>query len=402
MLDGASLMTNARHLRGSAWLNFNRLICGSWSHFNGRSHVVLMGDAAHTAHFAIGSGTKLAIDDAIELARQFDTLGMVRSRFPPCWRAMRRSAAWTWRASRMRRAMPWNGSRWWAGAMRTALSRTVSCIPCSPATQRISHENLRLRDKAWLEGYERWFAQKSGLPATTNGRVLPPMFTPYSLRGVTLANRIVVSPMAMYSARTPLDDFHMVHLGARAMGGAGLVFAKMTCVSPDARITPGCLGLWEDGQIAGWKRFVDFVHTNTAAKVACQLGHAGRKGATRRAWDGIDQPLEEGGWPLLSASPLPYLKHSVVPKEMDRADMDRVRDDFVAAARRADAAGWTGWNCTPPTATCSPASSRPSPTGARTNMAAATRTARASAGSVPRHPRRVAGGQAHLGAPFLP
>jgi anthraniloyl-CoA monooxygenase len=144
----------------------------------------------------------------------------------------------------------------------------------------------------------------------------------------------------MYSATDGLlDDFHMVHLGARALGGAGLVFAEMTCVSADARITPGCLGLWNDEQTKGWKRFVDFVHTNSAAKVGIQLGHAGRKGATKRAWDGIDQPLEEGGWPLLSASAIPYLKHSVVPKAMDRADMDRVRADFVGATRRAAQAG---------------------------------------------------------------
>lgn len=340
VLDGASLMTNARHLRGSAWLNFNRLICGSWSHFNGRSHVVLMGDAAHTAHFAIGSGTKLAIDDAIELARQFDTLGHGTEQIPAVlarYEEIRRVDV-----ARIQNAAR-NAMEWFEVVGRRyadSLEPEQFMYSMLTRSQRISHENLRLRDKAWLEGYERWFAERSGLPAATNGRVLPPMFTPYTLRGVTLPNRIVVSPMAMYSAKDGvLDDFHMVHLGARAMGGAGLVFAEMTCVSPDARITPGCLGLWEDGQIAGWKRFVDFVHANTSAKVACQLGHAGRKGATRRAWDGIDQPLDEGAWALLSASPLPYLKHSVVPKEMDRADMDRVRDDFVAAAERANAAG---------------------------------------------------------------
>ncbi len=166
------------------------------------------------------------------------------------------------------------------------------------------------------------------------------MFTPFTARGVTLQNRIVVSPMAMYSAKDGLiDDFHLVHLGARALGGAGLVFAEMTCVSPDARITPGCLGLWNDAQGEGWRRLVEFVHANSAAKVGIQLGHAGRKGATKRAWEGIDQPLDQGGWPLLSASALPYLPASAVPKAMDRADMDCVRDDFVAAARRAAEAG---------------------------------------------------------------
>ncbi|OYW53438.1 MAG: oxidoreductase, partial [Rhizobiales bacterium 12-68-15] len=339
VLDGAELMTNARHLRGSAWLNFNRLICGAWSHFNGRSHVVLMGDAAHTAHFAIGSGTKLAIDDAIELARQFqdlghgvDTIPAVLARYEEIRRvdvARIQNAA--------RNAMEWFevvGRRY-----ADSLEPEQFMYSMLTRSQRISHENLRLRDKAWLEGYERWFAQKSGLSVDTNARVLPPMFTPYRLRDVTLPNRIVVSPMAMYSAKDGvLDDFHLVHLGARAMGGAGLVFAEMTCVSPDARITPGCLGLWEDGQIAGWKRFADFVHANTTAKVACQIGHAGRKGSTRLGWEGMDQPLAEGNWPLISASALPYLPNSDVPKAMDRADMDRVLD-FVAATRRADAAG---------------------------------------------------------------
>jgi anthraniloyl-CoA monooxygenase len=215
-------------------------------------------------------------------------------------------------------------------------------------SQRISHENLRLRDKNWLEGYERWFARKQGLNVTEDERCLPPMFTPYTLRGVTLPNRIVVSPMAMYSATDGLiDDFHMVHLGSRAMGGAGLVFAEMTCVSPDARITPGCLGIWNDAQAEGWKRVVDFVHGNSNAKVGMQIGHAGRKGATKLAWEGIDQPLDDGAWPLLSASALPYLKHSQTPKAMDRADMDRVKADFVAATKRAAEAGvdWLELHC---------------------------------------------------------
>lgn len=340
VLDGAPLMTNARHLRGSAWLNFNRLICGKWSHFNGRSHVVLMGDAAHTAHFAIGSGTKLAIDDAIELARQFNEIGHGVEAIPSVlsvYEEIRRVDV-----ARIQNAAR-NAMEWFEVVGRRyadSLEPEQFMYSMLTRSQRISHENLRLRDRIWLEGYERWFARRAGLPVETNGRVTPPMFTPYRLRDVTLPNRIVVSPMAMYSAADGvLGDFHLVHLGARAMGGAGLVFAEMTCVSPDARITPGCLGLWDDAQIEGWKRFVDFVHANTGAKVACQLGHAGRKGATKRAWEGIDQPLEEGGWPLISASALPYLKHSQVPKAMDRADMDRVVADFVAATRRAAAAG---------------------------------------------------------------
>ncbi|MEH3127154.1 bifunctional salicylyl-CoA 5-hydroxylase/oxidoreductase [Agrobacterium cavarae] len=339
-LEGAELMTNARHMVGSAWLNFNRLICGKWSHFNGNSHVVLMGDAAHTAHFAIGSGTKLAIDDAIELANQFNKAGHGKDSIADVLKTYedirRVDVARIQNAAR--NAMEWFevvGDRY-----ADTLPPEQFMYSMLTRSQRISHENLRLRDKEWLEGYEHWFARHSGLAVKENERCLPPMFTPYTARGTTLPNRIVVSPMAMYSATDGLlDDFHMVHLGARALGGAGLVFAEMTCVSSDARITPGCLGLWDDEQTKGWKRFIDFVHTNSAAKVGIQLGHAGRKGATKRAWDGIDQPLEEGGWPLLSASAIPYLKHSTVPKAMDRADMDRVKADFVAATRRAAEAG---------------------------------------------------------------
>ncbi|MBN9018672.1 MAG: bifunctional salicylyl-CoA 5-hydroxylase/oxidoreductase [Rhizobiales bacterium] len=348
VLDGASLMTNARHLRGSAWLNFQRLICGKWSHFNGNSHVVLMGDAAHTAHFAIGSGTKLAIDDAIELANQFNKAGHGKDTIPSVlatYEEIRRvDVARIQNAAR--NAMEWFevvGERY-----ADTLEPEQFMYSMLTRSQRISHENLRLRDKTWLEGYERWFARKSGLDARENERCTPPMFTPYTVRGVTLPNRIVVSPMAMYSATDGLiDDFHMVHLGSRALGGAGLVFAEMTCVSPDARITPGCLGIWNDAQAEGWKRLVDFVHGAGDTKVGMQLGHAGRKGATKLAWDGIDQPLESGGWPLLSASALPYLKNSQVPKAMDRADMDRVTADFVAATKRAAEAGvdWLELHC---------------------------------------------------------
>lgn len=348
VLDGAELMTNARHLRGSAWLNFNRLICGKWSHFNGKSHVVLMGDAAHTAHFAIGSGTKLAIDDAIELANQFNKHGHTRDQIPAVletYEEIRRvDVARIQNAAR--NAMEWFevvGQRY-----ADTLPPEQFMYSMLTRSQRISHENLRLRDKTWLEGYERWFAAEAGVQPNAKGKVPPPMFTPYTLRGVTLKNRIVMSPMAMYSATDGLiDDFHLVHLGARALGGAGLIFGEMTCVSPDARITPGCLGLWNDEQAAGWKRFVDFTHSNSTAKVGIQLGHAGRKGATKRAWDGMDQPLEVGGWPLISASALPYLKTSQVPKPMDRADMDRVTADFVRATELAASAGadWLELHC---------------------------------------------------------
>ena len=343
-LDGAPLMTNARHLRGSAWLNFNRLICERWSHFNGRSHVVLMGDAAHTAHFAIGSGTKLAIDDGIELARQFERIGHDVASIPAVLEAYeevrRVDVARIQNAAR-------NAMEWFEVVGRRyadTLDPEQFMYSMLTRSQRISHENLRLRDRAWLEGFEHDFATKAKAANDT----LPPALTPFRARGVTLSNRIVVSPMAMYSATDGLpNDFHLVHLGARAMGGAALVFGEMTCVSPDARITPGCLGLWNDAQTAQWKRMVDFVHRETPAKFGIQLGHAGRKGATRVAWEGMDEPLTSDGWPLISASALPYLTHSRTPKEMDRADMDRVRDDFVAATRRAAATGadWLELHC---------------------------------------------------------
>ena len=347
VLEGAPLMTNARHLRGSAWLNFSRLICGKWHHFNGKSHVVLMGDAAHTAHFAIGSGTKLAIDDAIELARQFDRQGHTADRIPAVldvYEEIRRvDVARIQNAAR--NAMEWFevvGTRY-----ADTLPPEQFMYSMLTRSQRISHENLRLRDKTWLEGYECWFAAEAGLP-TTEGRVVPPMFTPYRLRDVTLPNRIVVSPMAMYSAKDGLiDDFHLVHLGSRALGGAGLIFGEMTCTSADARITPGCLGLWNEAQADGWKRLVNFVHGNSDAKVAMQLGHAGRKGSTKRAWDGTDQPLDEGNWPLISASGIPYLPQSQTPKAMDADDMARVLADFVRSTGLAATTGadWLELHC---------------------------------------------------------
>ncbi|QOZ52564.1 bifunctional salicylyl-CoA 5-hydroxylase/oxidoreductase [Bradyrhizobium sp. CCBAU 53338] len=347
-LDGAKLLTNARHLRGSAWLNFSRLICGKWSVFNGKSHVVLMGDAAHTAHFAIGSGTKLALDDAIELVNQFDRHGHDRANIATVLEAYeevrRVDVARIQNAAR-------NAMEWFEVVGRRyadTLEPPQFFYSMLTRSQRISHENLRLRDRTWLEDFERWYAARAGINVRDGERVPPPMLTPHRVRGLTLANRIVVSPMAMYSAQDGLiNDFHIAHFGARAMGGAGLIFAEMTCVSSDARITPGCLGLWNDAQAEQWRRLVDLIHSLGHAKVGIQLGHAGRKGATRVAWEGIDQPLKSGDWPLISASALPYLPHSQLPRPMDGSDLDRVRDDHVAATRRAAEAGvdWLELHC---------------------------------------------------------
>jgi anthraniloyl-CoA monooxygenase len=335
VLDGAALISNAPHLHGSAWLNFNRLVCGRWHHFNGHGHVVLMGDAAHTAHFAIGSGTKLALEDAIELGRQFKTRGDTPDKIPAvlaAYEELRRvDVARIQNAAR--NAMEWfevMGSRY-----ADTLEPEQFMYSLLTRSQRISHENLRLRDKAWLEGYERWFAQRSGIPAAPGTSPAPPMFTPFTVRGVTVPNRIVMSPMAMYSAIDGVpNDFHLVHLGSRALGGAGLVFGEMTCVSADARITPGCLGLWNDAQGSAWQRIVAFIHRQTPAMAGLQLGHAGRKGSTRVAWEGMDQPLSEGNWPVISASATPYRADGAVPRPMTSEEMARVKADFVAAAGR--------------------------------------------------------------------
>ncbi len=350
-LQGAKLMTNARHLRGSAWLNFQRVVCEQWWLKNeNNSHVVLMGDAVHTAHFAIGSGTKLAIEDAIELTRQFallgdspDKIGEVLSTYQELRRV---------ETLRLQNAA-WNAMEWFevcGGRYCDQLAPEQFMYSMLTRSQRISHENLRLRDAGWLGGYERWFAQQAGVALTDAAPVPPPMFTPYTLRGVTLKNRVVVSPMAQYSAVDGLvGDYHLMHLGARAMGGAGLVMVEMTCPSADARITPGCPGLWSDEQQIAWARIVGQVHTNSDAKIGVQIGHAGPKGSTNAPWDGAgaDRPLSDGNWPLLAASAQPYLVDGQVPRAMDRADMDRVLADFADATRRAAAAGfdWLELHC---------------------------------------------------------
>ena len=348
-LQGAKLMTNARHLRGSAWLNFQRVICGHWWMRNEYgSHVVLMGDAVHTAHFAIGSGTKLAIEDAIELTRQFKRLGDEPARIPDVLKAYQE----TRRVETLRiQNAAWNAMEWFEVCGRRycdQLPPEQFMYSMLTRSQRISHENLRLRDRGWLEGYEQWFAEQAGVKL--QGKAPPPMFTPYTLRSVTLKNRIVVSPMAQYSAKEGLvGDFHLVHLGARALGGAGLVMVEMTCVSPEGRITPSCPGLWTDEQAQAFRRVVDWAHGSSDAKIGVQIGHAGPKGSTCEPWTGggMDQPLPEGNWPLLAASPQPYLPDGPVPRAMTRADMDAVREQFVAAARRAAAAGfdWLELHC---------------------------------------------------------
>ena len=338
-LDGHALLSNARHLRGSAWLNFQRVRCKRWFHHNGQSPVVLMGDAVHTAHFAIGSGTKLALEDAIELTDRFKQRGTADTAAVLAdYQSIREVDV-----LRLQNAA-WNAMEWFE------VVGTRYCDQLPPEqfmysmltrSQRISHENLRLRDAGWLEGFERWFAAQSGVLPTSTGKPPSPMFTPFTLRSLTVPNRVVVSPMAMYSAVDGMPgDFHLVHFGARALGGAGLLYTEMTCPAPDARITPGCAGLWNDVQRDGWKRVVDFVHANSSAKMGLQLGHAGRKGSTQLGWQRMDEPLDQGNWPVISASPIAYSATTPVPREMTRADMLRVTEEFVAATRRGAEAGF--------------------------------------------------------------
>ncbi len=348
-LDGAKLMTNARHLRGSAWLNFQRVKCEQWSMFNGKSHVVLMGDAVHTAHFAIGSGTKLAIEDAIVLANLFRTDGQTREAIPGVLEKYQ--AARNIDVLRLQNAA-WNAMEWFevCGARYCdQLEGPQFMYSMLTRSQRISHENLRLRDAQWLGDFERWFANQAGMALTPAQTAPPPMFTPYTVRGVTLKNRVVVSPMAQYSAVHGLvGDYHLVHLGARAMGGAGLVFAEMTCVSAEGRITPGCPGMYTAEHQQAWRRIVDWVHTQTDAKFAMQIGHAGAKASTRLAWDGIDKPLASDNWPIMAASAQQYLEGvSQTAHAMNRADMDSVKAQFVATTQAAAEIGvdWLELHC---------------------------------------------------------
>jgi anthraniloyl-CoA monooxygenase len=344
-LDGQPLMSNASHLRGSAqWIKFPRVVCKTWVHHNGRAPVVLMGDAAHTAHFSIGSGTKLALEDSIELARCIGDSGGDVEQALKNYEAVR-----SVEVLKIQNAAR-NSTEWFENVARYAdLPPEQFAYSLLTRSQRISHENLRLRDKQYVEEYEDWIAERAGAHRSPVQQPIPPMFTPFTMRGITLKNRVVVSPMAQYSCVDGLPaDYHLVHLGARATGGAGMVVAEMTCPTPDARITPGCPGLWNEAQRDGWKRIVDFVHANSDAKIALQLGHAGAKGSTRVPWEGEDQPLESGNWPLISASPQQYIDGvSDWSRAMTRADMDRVRDDFVNSTRLAAQAGfdWLELHC---------------------------------------------------------
>jgi anthraniloyl-CoA monooxygenase len=343
-LGGHALMSNAAHLRGSAiWIKFPRVVCKTWVQWNEldgqRVPVVLMGDAAHTAHFSVGSGTKLALEDAIGMVRAFAHHKTDLEHVLEAYVAER-----SLEVLKIQNAAR-NSTEWFENVTRyTALEAEQFAYSLLTRSQRISHENLRVRDRAYLEGMESWLASRSGLAASP----VPPMFLPFRLRDLELPNRVVVSPMAMYSAvNGTVTDFHMVHLGARALGGAGLVFTEMTCPSADARITPGCAGMYAPEHTSAYKRIVDFVHQHSPAKIALQLGHAGPKGSTQLGWQDADEPLEDGNWPLFAPSAVPHGPTNQTPRAMTREDMDRVKTDFVRATRMGIEAGfdWLELHC---------------------------------------------------------
>ena len=336
-LDGHELINNMRHLGKVPWLNFRRISNESWFY----SNIVLMGDAAHTAHFSIGSGTKLALEDAIALAEKLQGHGGDRQSYGQDLQ----DALESYEAERRLEVLKLqsaarNSTEWFENIPRYINQEPMQfAYSLLTRSQRVSHENLRLRDQDWLEEMERWLAESSfGEPPE---EPVPPMFTPFRLRRMELMNRVVVSPMAMYSAEdgTP-GDFHLVHWGTRAQGGASLIFTEMTCVTPEGRISPGCCGMYKPEHEAAFKRIVDFVHTHTEAKFALQLGHSGIKGSTRRGWEGADQPLDDGNWEVIGPSSVPWSEDNQVPHEMTRADMDAVKEAFVRATEMGDRAGF--------------------------------------------------------------
>lgn len=333
-LDGHPLLSNSAHLRGSAsWINFRRVLCGQWSFDN----VVLLGDAAHTAHFSIGSGTKLALEDAIKLAEVLDRPGLDN-------RQALTQALKDYRDERHVEVLKIqnsarNSTEWFENIDRYAdFDAEQFAYALLTRSQRVSHENLRVRDGRWLGRIEDWFAVKAGAGAGT-----PPMFAPLRLREAQLSNRIVVAPMLTYQAdaKGRAMDFHLAHYGARGLGGAGLLMTEMLAVSPEGRVTPSCAGLYDDDQIAGWARINALIHAGGETLVCAQIGHAGPRGACaapqggRPAATPLDQP-----WPLVAASDRPWAEGGLVPAALDEAGMSAVRDAFVAAARRAETAGF--------------------------------------------------------------
>jgi anthraniloyl-CoA monooxygenase len=336
-LEGHRLLSNR-----SIWRSFPTLRNERWHHGN----VVLAGDAAHTAHFSVGSGTKLAMEDAIALVGALKADAEIPVALAAYEEARRPAVESLQRAAQA-------SLQWFEDTERyldhdplqfafTLLTRSL----------RVTHQNLKQRDPDFVARVDGWFAEQATRQVQSNARITetrpatsgaapPPMFTPFRLRDLVLANRVAVSPMCQYSATDGMPgDWHLVHLGTRAMGGAGLVFTEMTDVSAEARISPWCTGLYRPEHVGAWRRIVDFVHRETSAKIAIQLGHAGRKASTQRLWEGDNEPLPEGNWPIVAPSAIPYYAHSQVPKEMTRADMEAAIADYARAAGFAAQAGF--------------------------------------------------------------
>ena len=328
-LQGHKLITNR-----SLWRNFPMIRCRHWVVEN----VVLIGDAKATAHFSIGSGTKLAMEDAIALHRAMGQAKLDVAAGLKLFETQRREEVEkTQHAADVSLVWFEELKRFWDfEPLRFAFGLMTR-------SKAITYDNLALRAPEMVSAVDKLVADGLGdfAKRRKDGSPVPPAFQPFKLREMRVENRMTLSPMCQYSAQDGLpDDWHLMHYGSRAIGGPGLIFTEMTCVAPDARITPGCTGLWNDAQEAAWKRITDFVHAHSAAKICLQLGHAGRKGATRLMWEGMDRPLPDGAWPIVSASPLPYYPESQVPREMTHADMDLVKAQFVAAAERGERAGF--------------------------------------------------------------
>ncbi|MGW3993837.1 bifunctional salicylyl-CoA 5-hydroxylase/oxidoreductase [Amycolatopsis sp. NPDC004772] len=320
VLDGHQVMAN-----NSKWVSFGTVRCETWVHEN----VVLLGDAAHTAHFSIGSGTKLAMEDALALAACLHENDGVAAALKAYELERRPVVTSTQRAAQA-------SLEWFENIAQYAHQEPPQfAFNILTRSRRVTYDNLRLRDPEFAAELDTWFARTLG----TTSR--PPMFQPFKLGELELPNRIVVSPMDMYSAVDGVPgDFHLVHLGSKALGGAGLVMTEMVCVSPEGRITPGCGGLYTADQEAAWKRVVDFVHTQTPARIGVQLGHSGRKGSTKLMWDGIDEPLPSDNWEICAPSPLPYSDRNQVPRALSTTDLVEIREQFVACARAAARAGF--------------------------------------------------------------
>ena len=341
-LKGHQLLTNR-----SLWRTFPTIRNASWQHEN----VVLTGDAAHTAHFSIGSGTKLAMEDAISLASHLrNWTGSLEGAVSEYESARRNEVARVQRAAQ-------TSLEWFENSARyVKLAPLQLAFSLMTRSKRITYDNLRARDTCLVDRVTRWFAAENpyrdaavarpavaaDVPATEGSPapVTTPLFQPFRLREMTLANRVVVSPMCQYSSTdgTP-TDWHLVHLGGRALGGAGLVFTEATHVSREGRISLGCAGIYKDEHVEAWRRVVAFVHANSKARIGMQIAHSGRKGSCTLPWEG-DRPLESGGWEVLAPSPIAFDDGWPVPREATRGDMDRVKEEFVRAARYADEAGF--------------------------------------------------------------